>query len=1079
MTSHPSRLLAAFALVLGALPVMAAAQQGATVTGRVTNEAELPLQGASVSIPTLGAAARTDAAGRYTIILPAAPASGQSVAITARRLGSAPRTAVITLAGASVTQDFQLATAAVQLEGQVITALGIQREKSQLGTAQQQLSASDLTQTRAQNVVQGIQGKVSGVQITGAGTQGGSTNIVIRGSNSLLGNNNPLFVVDGTPVSNANRGGGLLRGTDYGNAISDLNPDDVETLTVLKGPNAAALYGSRAANGVVVITTRKGATSRMRTELNTTLSFERPSILPDFQNRYGQGSAGEFNYVDGADGGVNDGFDQSYGPKLDGRSTGCVFIASGDPRYDPAKPYTYDSTVPCAQFNAPAGAPWLARPDNVASFFDLGRTLSTTLAVSGGSERAGVRLSVGSDQVRGYIPANSFQKTTGLLSGTLKVSSRLTTGATLQYVRNNARNRTGSGIFGSVLEQFFWFGRQVDVDALRDYAQGSAANNGVAGREYNWNYTYHNNPFWLQHENPSVDSRDRSILSVNAAYLLADWLVATVRSGSDIYRFNVDQHVAPGNADKTLANPAYQGGFTFLNDYRNENNTDLMLTADRRVGDRFRFTGLLGGGARREFFSTNSQVTAGITVPGIYNVSNAAIAPTLTQLTTRRQVNSAYGSAGVTYAGWWTVEGTARRDYSSTLPRGSNGYFYPSINSSVVLTDALPALKGKALSYAKLRASVAEVGNDADPYQLRTTYAGVAAKFNGLPQFTLGNTLANAALKPEITRSSEAGLELGFLDGRASLDASLYDKVTRNQIFNVAMSPAGGFTSRSINAGRISNRGVEALLALTPVQLPNGFEWNAAVNVARNRSAVEALAPGVTRLLIGNTFVDAQLTATVGEGYGAIWGYGYQRDTQGNILVRNGLPLRSDTMLYLGNIQPSWTGGVSNTISYRRLSLTGLLDVRRGGRILSYTNQTGDRSGVFARTLLGREVDWNDPGVTVRGIDVSTGRANTVTRTSEEYFQYLGGNFVEPYVYDAGYVKLRELRVSYDLPPRWAARFNASGVGLALTARNLITWTDVPNIDPEFAWSSGSGQGVEFAIPSNPRSLGLNVRITP
>jgi TonB-dependent SusC/RagA subfamily outer membrane receptor len=336
----------------------------------------------------------------------------------------------------------------------VVTALGIEREKSQLGTSSRRCNSEDLTQTKAQNLVNQLQGKVSGVNITGAGTPGGSTNIVIRGQNSLAGNNQPLFVVDGVPVeSNTRRGGTVGNGYDYGNAISDLNPDDIATMTVLKGPNAAALYGSRAANGVIEITTKKGQASdgRMRTEFNSFLTLDQPSVMPDWQNQYGQGAGGSFSYVNGAGRGDCDGCDQSWGPKLDGRLID--------------------------QFTGPQ-QPWVARPDNVDQFFGTGRTFSSTIAVNGGTERANARLSLGTDQIKGYVPNNKFQKVSSLLSGNLQVNPRLTTQATVQYIRNNATNRVGTGYNNSILEQFFWFGRQVDMAALRDYRQGGGANGG-------------------------------------------------------------------------------------------------------------------------------------------------------------------------------------------------------------------------------------------------------------------------------------------------------------------------------------------------------------------------------------------------------------------------------------------------------------------------------------------------------------------------------------------------------------------------------------------------------------------------
>jgi TonB-linked SusC/RagA family outer membrane protein len=1040
--------------LLVALPSLGIAQQPTTVSGQVVNESNAPVNGVAVSITAYNVGALTDAAGRYSFTVPASRTG--TATLIARRIGFTPQTATITLGSGPVTQNFTVRTSATQLEGVVVTALGVEREKSQLGTAQQQVTSEELTQTKAMNVVQQVQGKVSGVQITGAGTQGGSTNIVIRGANSLTGSNQPLFVVDGVPMSNSNRGGTLANGYDFGNAISDLNPDDIETFTVLKGPNAAALYGSRAANGVVVITTKKGGATggRMRTELTSTYTWDRPMLLPDFQDRYGQGAGGEFSYVDGKGGGNGDGLDQSWGPKMDGRLID--------------------------QFTGPQ-QPWVPNPNNVSDFLETGHTFSTTLAVSGGSDRANARLSVGVDNVDGFVPNNFFQKTTALLAGGLQVSDKLTTNATVQYVRNNARNRPGVGYNNSILEQFFWFGRQVDMNALRDYTKGATVNNGPANREFNWNYNYHSNPYFVQQENSIADTRDRVAVTGQAAYQFTDWLNASLRSSSDIFRFDIDQKFAQGYSNTGYANPAYNGGFQFITDYHNEHNTELLVNMSRDLLPSVAFNGMVGGNVRRELYNLDAVTTTGINVAGIYNVSNAAITPTLTQEVRRRHVNSAFGSASFTYDGWWTVEGTARNDWSSTLPETQNSYFYPSVNTSIVLTEAMPALKNNWLSYAKVRGSFAEVGSDAQPYQLQTVFQGSPNKFGGQSQFTLGNSLFEPNLKPELTRSVEGGVEMAFFDGRASLDATVYKKSTRNQIYLVPISATSGYSQKLLNAGLMENVGFEALLTVTPIRR-DGFDWNSTFNFAKNNNEVVRLAEGVNRILLGNgLFGEMRLEARPGQPYGAIYGYGHQRDeATGQPLISDGIPIGTDTMVYLGSNQPDWTGGWNNQFTFKNMSLNVLLDMRQGGKIMSYTNLVGEYSGVLESSLRGREIDWDNPGYVARGIDVETGLPNTVAVNSEVYFQsaYIGG-LAEPYVYDASYVKLREVRFGYDLPSSFAGRMGAESVSLALTGRNLALWTDVPNIDPEFAYSSGNIQGMEYAIPANTRSFGLSVRITP
>ena len=1059
MTSNLKRWLAGAGVVLGMLPALAQAQQATTVSGRVTTDVGQPLQGASVSIPALGVGAYTQADGRYSFTVPAAR-TGQAV-VTARRIGYTPKSETITLGGGPVSQDFVLTTAATQLTGVVVTALGVEREKSQLGTAQQQITASQLTQAPTQNILNQISGKASGVQITGSGTQGGSTNIIIRGSNSITGNNAPLFVVDGIPVTNRdiggspNGGGGTGGGYDFGSAISDLNPEDIESLNILKGPNAAALYGSRAANGVIVITTKKGrnTSGKIQTQLTSALTFDRPSILPDYQNVYGQGASGAFDFVDGAGSGTNDNLDQSFGPKMDGRLI-HQFTDGAD---------------------LSVKSPFVPHPNNVESFFNTGKTFNTTLAMSGGSDKANARLSLGTENVSGVIPNNYFQKFSGALSGNLQLNDRLSTSATLDYVRNNGQNRPGTGYNTGILESFVWFGRQVDMNALKsNYNKSGSINGGPDFREYNWNYNYHNNPFWTQYDNPENDTRDRFTGNVSATYRVFDWLNGTLRSGSDIYRYNIDQKWAQGNLNFT--NPAYAGAFSFNNTYNNENNTELLFTANKQAMSRLTLNGTAGANRRYEQFTSNAQSTSGILSPGTYNVSNAGITPTLAQRLERRQVNSAYGSASFTWDGWWTLEGTARNDWSSTLPKGNNSYFYPSVNTSIILTDALPALKNDVVSYVKLRGSVARVGSDANVYSLRTPFIGISAKFNGLPQFTLQDQLANANLKPEITRSSEGGLEMSFFGDRATLDATYYAKSTTNQVIQLAVAPSSGFTSQWINAGRIDNKGFEALLNITPVRMSNGFEWNTGFNYSQNHSKVVSLAPGIKTIVLGSSWY-TNIEARVGQPYGSIFGYPFARDAQGNLETSGGVTTPG-TRKVLGNIQPVWTGGWSNTISYKSFTANALLDFHIGGDLVSITNFFGDYAGITKPSLRGREADWNKPGILVKGTDVDTGQPNATTVTAEQYFQNIFP-VMEPYVYKASWVKLRELRVGYDLPSHLASRLYATNVNLAVIGRNLFTSTKVPNIDPEFAYSTGNLQGIEFAALPNPRSIGFSIRVTP
>jgi TonB-linked SusC/RagA family outer membrane protein len=1090
------RLLKRISSVTAALATVAsvaAAQQGGTISGRVLTESGAPLTAASVSITSIGMGGYTNDQGVYTINVSGARMTGQTVDLTARRVGYSPKTYRITLtAGRNIQQDFSLTANATSLTGVVVSALGVEKQKSQLGTAVQQVSSEALNATPDQNIVNQLEGKVSGVAITGSGTQGGSTKITIRGANSITGNNDPLFIVDGTPVSNRGRGGspngGGLGGSnvDFGSVINDIDPNDIATVTVLKGPNAAAIYGSRGANGVVLITTKRGSASAngFQTALTSSVTWDTPSISPKFQNLYGQGSGGQFQFLDGAGGGTQDFNDQSFGPRLDGRTMGCIF-KPGTNTDDPfaLKPSDYDQTSPCTQFNSPVvngvlqASPWIAHPDNVSSFFQTGQTWNNNIAFSGGTDRATGRLSLGSADTKGVIPNNTFRKVSSSFAGNFNVSSRISTSATVQYISDKAYNRPGVGYNSGIMEGLdVWFGRQVDMNALKDY-QPHADQTFACNDQYNWNCNFHNNPYWIQYQNPEADNRDHVIGSAAATWKIADWLNAQAQTGTDYYRSDISQDYATGNLG--YSDLAYNGAFYHFNNTGNENNTSLLLTANKTAKSWLQLSGTLGANRRYATYGSGSVQTNAILAADIYNVSNSAKSPTVNEYSERRQTNSVYGSGSFTLGQVWTVEVTGRNDWSSTLPTGSNSYFYPSINSSLVLTDLMPSLKNRVLSYAKIRGAIANVGNDADPYQLATTYVGQANKFGSLPQYTLSDTRANPTLKPENTNSAEVGLELGFLNNRATLDASYYGKATTNEIVSLSLANETGFSAAALNAGKLTNKGIEAQLTVIPIQLANGFQWTSTFNYSANRSKLVSLFPGVQNYRIGSTWtIDEE--ARVGQPYGDIFATPYVRDTTtGELLLSDGLPQNdAGHRRVLGNVNPKWVGGWNNEVRWGRFTASALLDFHRGGNIYSVTNMFGQYTGVLASSIKGREVDWNNPGLVVHGIDEATGKANTVSVTAENYYQSLFENG-EAFLYDDSFVKLREVRVGIDLPRGFTDRLKVSSANLAFIGRNLWTQTKVPNIDPEFTYTTGNYQGAEFAALPTTRSLGLNLRITP
>ncbi|MDQ6612705.1 MAG: TonB-dependent receptor plug domain-containing protein, partial [Gemmatimonadota bacterium] len=628
------RLLSASWALFVCVTSTARAQEPTLVSGTVRSEAGVPVPQATVFIQSLNIAVQTRDDGEYGLNVPANRLG--ALVIGVRRLGYLATSATVTVGTTPVTQDFTLKPAVAQLTGVVVTALSLQREKSTIGTSQQEVSATELTRTHDPNIVNQLSGKVSGVQITGSGNIGGSSRIVIRGASSINGNNQPLFVVDGVSLANtdindastANANGG----TDFGNAIQDINPDDIESITVLKGPNAAALYGYRAANGAVIITTKSGRGGQQgtRTTFSSYYTADTFSRLPKYQNLYGQGAAGEFDFVDGAGGGTQDGNDQSFGPRLDG--------------------------TPRNQFNG-ANLPFIAHPNNVKNYFNTGGTFTNNLSITSVNGPASARLSVSNEQVKGIIPNSALGKTNASLNAEVAVNKELHVGGTIQYVVNRGLNRPGTGYNVSPLEQFIWFGRQVDTDLLK--AKQYDAN----GNLFNWNYNFHNNPYWLQLDNPESDQRNRVVISANATYQFLPWLSGLARFGSDAYRQSVHQNWAQGNL--VYADPSYAGAFNLANYSSDNRNADGILTANHTFG-KLALTALFGGTIQRATLSNNSIATNGLSVPGIYNVSNAAITPTVTNNDSHSGVNSNYGSAVATYNGYFTVEATGRNDWSST-----------------------------------------------------------------------------------------------------------------------------------------------------------------------------------------------------------------------------------------------------------------------------------------------------------------------------------------------------------------------------------------------------------------------------
>jgi len=706
----------------------------------------------------------------------------------------------------------------------------------------------------------------------------------------------------------------------------------------------------------------------------------------------------------------------------------------------------------------------------------------------------GARLSVTKDNVTGILPNSSMAKLSGALSATAAIQ-KLTFSGSVQYVQSSALNRAENGYTeGNPWMSFTWFGRQVDVAGLKTKyfncatgvkCSGASSPYGFAdGSLYNWNDNYHRNPWWQQTDNPAPDSRDRVIGQVSANYAFTPWLTGLIRSGGDSYRNTREEHFAKGNIDR--ADAGFNGGFNVANSRAKETNFEGLLTAQRSYG-MFGLTANVGANRRRNDRFDNGYSTPGILVPGIYNLSNAGISPTFTNAEFHSAVNSAYGSGVVTINQYWTVDVTGRNDWSSTLPKANSSYFYPSVSSALVVSDLFPALTGNGwLTFLKVRGGWTRVGSDAAPYQLQTLYNGSSNKFAGLALYSLSNTSANSILKPEQTTGEEGGVEFSLLDDRITVDGSYYIKKTRDQIINLTIAPATGFSATAINAGQISNRGIEGTLSVVPLRQKGGAQWTTTFNYARNRSKVDELYPGLkTQIITNGSQWGANIEARVGEPYGVLFGSGYLRDTvtasptRGQLLLSGGLPLRDPVKRILGNVNPDWVGGWLNDVRYKNYALSVLVDFRRGGQNFSIGNWWGMYAGILESTLKGREVDWDKPGLVVKGIDKTTRAVNTTVVTAEDY-NHTVYPIHEAAIFNTGFTKLREVRLSWDVPSSMASRLRLSQLNLAFVGRNLLTWTDFPNYDPENSTSAtNAGQGFDMGAMPTTRTFGLNFTITP
>ncbi|MEO6549308.1 MAG: SusC/RagA family TonB-linked outer membrane protein [Ferruginibacter sp.] len=953
----------------------------------------------------------------------------------------------------------------------VVTALGISREKKSLGYAVQELKSNDVSEAKETNLVNALAGKIAGVNVTNSQGDMGSSRIIIRGETSIAGNNQPLFVIDGVPVDNSQfLGAGGSR--DFSNSIADINSEDIESISVLKGPNAAALYGSRAAAGVILIKTKTGKkTKGLGITINSNTTFTNLLTLPKYQNAFGQGSNGQFSFVDGKGGGINDGVDESWGPALDGRLI-PQFFSNGQP------------------------VPFVAHPGNVRDFFNTGYTYNNGIAIAGAGDKYDVRFSYNNQHQSGVVPNSSQGKNSFLLNTSYKISPDLTLHASANYTQDNAGNLPGA--FGkratSTMLQFTWFGRQVDINQLKNYRDAN-------GNTFNWNNSYYSNPYFLAYENTVGQRRDRIIGNIELNYKITDGLSANFRTGNDYYTDRRKIKVAYGTSGTPFGSYE-EDAYTV-----NENNTEGRLDFNKKISSDFTLNIFAGGNIRTNSFSQNDQVAPKLAVSGVYTLSNSRDPLVSSNYFSKLKTYSLFSSAQIGYRNYAYLNLTARNDWASTLPVANQSYFYPSVNGSLILTEAFD-IKSDVLSYAKLRGGWSKVGKAAEPYQLLNTY-NFTAPYGSNPQQSAANIDLNAALKPESTSSSEVGAEFGFLNNRIKLDLSLYNTNSVDQILSVDVSPSTGYSQKLINGGKINNKGLEVQLGFVPIKAKQ-FTWDVNLNYSLNRSKVLELdKEGRLQSYVLGANRTVQVLAAVGQPYGTFYGNAYSRNATGQIIVNaNGTPIINPAKQFLGKFTPDWLGSINNSFTYKNINLSFLVDARIGGSIYSNTNRTGTYTGVLETTLPGRNAanggltyyyPGNQNSVKAVALPAGTangpagetayedgnifngvtadGKANTTILPAQQYYKGFT-NVDEQFVFDASYVKLREVKIGYSFSQKIIRHIGFQDATVSLVGRNLwIIHKKVPNIDPETAFNNGNAQGLEDLTLPTVRNIGININL--
>ncbi|MDA9184109.1 SusC/RagA family TonB-linked outer membrane protein [Flavobacteriaceae bacterium] len=934
-----------------------------------------------------------------------------------------------------------------QLDEVVVTALGISREKKSLGYAVTQVSGENLNTVKDNNLASSLTGKVAGLQISQSGSLGSASRITIRGNNSLGGNSQALIIVDGMPInaslpisgdgsqissgSSGVGGGPSFEPSISGGGISDINPDDVESISVLKGPSAAALYGSRAGNGVILITTKKGKRSdELGVKIKTDLYVDNPLLLPEYQNQYGQGSFGAA-YTDR----TNDWGELSWGSVLDGSQQAY-----------------YDGTTKA----------YRAQSDNVKNFFRQAVRRITSISMDKGSENSSFRFSYTNNQSEAIVENSDLNSHNFNLRSITNLSDKLTFDAKATYFTQIVKNRSSTTGAQGLLAYVYNMPRNVAVDDLRNYQMDNPATPSDFGviRYADGNT---GNPFWQVYNDENTVRRNRFLGYTKIDYKFTDWLSAFVRVGADVTNIRDIKIFKPGH-HFVLTGSMNIGESTF-----NELNSEFLVTAQHDFSDKLNLVANVGGNLSRRTAEGMTVAGTAFKIPTAFFINNLEVlqSPQESPLSIKK-VNSLYGAANLAYENFLYLDVSVRNDWSSTLSEENRSFMYSSASLSAILNKFIDPSQ-KIFNLIKLRGSFAEVGNDTDPYQLNQTYNVPGQGYLGLTTLQSPTVKLNSDLKPENIASSEFGLELAMLNNKLSLDVSVYNVKTTDLIFDVPVPAATGYQFNRTNIGEVTNKGLEIVFGANLLNTAD-FSWDTSLFYSKNENKIVELVEGVDRFSYtistdSNVSISATEGGSIGDIYGRVWTGEVNSD---------GVPIGSAAPdVLLGNAQPDWKGGWSNTIKYKDLSLRFLIDARMGGQIYSQTSADLDRNGVSKRSL-----QYRESGVVVNGTNTGTGSANTQSITGQQYWTAMS-NISENYIYDQDNIRLRELALAYNIPLK-SNKLGLQNAMVQLVGRNLFFFMNkADDIDPEAMLGTSLGvQGLSQNAMPTLRSVGLNLNLT-